>query len=472
MQTHAPSSTRLFALIGFSLTSVILAILVYVSFGGTLPFTPQPYEFSLVIPDSGNLVQGSDVEESGVTIGHVRSITRDGNAALAQVGIDSGDAPVRADTQAILRTKTLLGETYIAISSGTPGSPALPDGARLPSSQVKTAVPLDQFLSGFNPKTLANFRSLFKGLATALHGQPGNFNGSLQRGAPVTSDISDVMQTLGGETGQLQTLFGSTGQMMTALGARAGDLQAAVRAGDAVLTDTASRDRALETTFTELPGFLKQVQSTGNVLTANSSNFNRAMQSLVPVAELITPTLRDAVRYGPALRRLFTDLPATIRAGKTGLPAVSSMISAIPDAFTNLYPALRQLIPLIQLLAAYSEEGVVGPLSNAASALGGIEVGPGGRIIARPSNSLYVSNESIAGWVKRLPTDRSNPYPTPTGTEELGKIGYLKSYDCRNVNNPNYLPPLGSGVPPCLTQGKWTWQGVTAYYPRLQEAKP
>ena len=472
MQTHAPSTARLLRLIAFALTSLVLAIIVYISFHGSTPLRPVGYEFSLRLPDSGNLVPGSDVEIAGVKIGSVEQVQRAGGDAQVTVEIDPQYAPVRSDARAIMRTKTLLGEAYIELSPGTQGAPAIRDGGQLPPSHVLPTVSLDQFLQAFNPSALHNFRAFFSGFASALHGRAGDLNGSLARGAPFSADITGVMQTLSGESSQLQTLFGSAGQMMQALGARVGDLQGAVRAGDEVLTDTADRSRDLEALFRALPPFLTQVRATSDVITAQSGEFNRAMAALVPAGELLAPTLRTVRLDAPPIRQLFERLPTAITAAQRGCPARRAILLAIPSAFDYLYPAARQLIPTIQLLAAYGEEGLVGPMANASSTWNGTEVGPGGRIIARVGGALYASNESIAGYEHRLPTNRANPYFTPDGTAELAKIGALKSYDCRNVHNPEAVPPLGSGVPPCLTQGPWDYNGTTAYYPRLQPAGP
>ena len=76
------------------------------------------------------------------------------------------------------------------------------------------------------------------------------------------------------------------------------------------------------------------------------------------------------------------------------------------------------------------------------------------------------------GWVKRLPTNILNPYVTPGGQLNIAKLGYIKSFDCRNVHNPAYLPALGLGSPPCVQQGPWTFNGKTAFYPRLTLAQP
>jgi phospholipid/cholesterol/gamma-HCH transport system substrate-binding protein len=456
----------------FALACVMLMIIAYISFGGQLPFAPVGYRFELALPDAGNLVQGSDVDIAGVKIGSVVGVRRAGNHALATIELQSQYAPIRSGATAILRTKTLLGEAYVELASGPPSAPVVPDGGQLAATQVRPTVTLDQFLEAFAPSDRQRMDQLFAGLSNALAGQGQSLNDSLGYAAPVAGNLDALLTTLNGETTQLQQLFASSGTVLGALGQRHGDLQAAITAGNEVLGATADRNQQLAATIRALPPFLDQLRSTSQTITADSGDLDRAVAVLRLIAPLIVPALNQINTYVPEFRALFRDLPTTIAAGKLGLPSLTHILSEIPVAFRQLYPTSRQVIPLMQLLATYREEALIAPLSNTASMLNGKTVGPGGKIFSYVRGAVYVSNETPVGWVKRLPTNRSNPYPTPDGYALLGKQGFLDSYDCRNVNNTLFLPPLGTGVPPCKTQGPWDYRGTTAYYPRLQPAPP
>lgn len=190
------------------------------------------------------------------------------------------------------------------------------------------------------------------------------------------------------------------------------------------------------------------------------------------MADRLPTTLNDFDTYVPQFRSLFRALPATVSAAQHGLPALTQILTAVPGAFGPFDATARQLIPIVQLFAAYREEALVAPIANTESVMNHALVGAGGRIVEAGAGALFLSNESFAGWVRRLPTNRENPYPEPDGFADLAKLGYDKSYDCRNIHNPEYLPPLGTGVPPCVTQGPWNYRGTTAYYPRLQPTPP
>ena len=80
------------------------------------------------------LAQQSDVRISGVSVGKVVSVSLDRHTGLtkAVMQIDTQYAPRPADTRAILRQKSLLGETYVELSPGSQTGPKLPDGGTLP----------------------------------------------------------------------------------------------------------------------------------------------------------------------------------------------------------------------------------------------------------------------------------------------------------------------------------------------------
>lgn len=471
METHAQRS-NIFVSAGFGLVCVVLLIIAYTSFGGSVPLAPQGYRFTVPLPNAGNLAAGSEVDIAGVKVGRVESVGVSGGHAIASVELQTAYAPLRTDARAIVRTKTLAGETYLELAPGANNGPVLADGAQLPPRQVSPSVTVDDFLKTFNPATRQQMRQMFAGLASAFGGRAQELNNALGEASPVAGNLATVLQTLDGETIQLQGLFNDSGIVLAALGARRGDLRAAVTAADRVLDATARRNQALMQTVRALPRFLGQLSSTARTLTSDSPDLQRAVGALLPAAAVLPQSLQDFDKYLPQYRSLFNALPATVAAAQRGLPALTRILRAVPGPFRSFYDTARQLIPIVQLFAAYREEAIIGPLANTSSVMNRTLVGQGGFIVHPGAGAFFFSNESLAGWTKRLPTNRENPYPTPDGLGLLAKIGYLKSYDCRHIHNPQLLPPTGTGVPPCVEQGPWTYRGKTARYPRLSPAPP
>jgi phospholipid/cholesterol/gamma-HCH transport system substrate-binding protein len=454
----------------FALGCIVLTIVAYYVFGGALPFAPAGYRVTIPLPEATNLVAGSGVEIAGVKVGKIVAIDRRGNTAAATIEMQSEFAPLRSGATAIARTKTLLGEGYIELAPGPRQAPPVPDGGQLAASHVRRQVDLDQFISTFDPATRARMQQLFVGMARAFDGRSQALNDSLGNAAPFTASLNTVLSTVNGQSQDVQQVISRSADVLGAVGQRAGAVQAAVDAGNQVLSTTARRSRAVAETVSALAPFLTQLHSTADDVTAASPQLNAAVDALLPAAPLLKPALESIDTAAPQFRGLFEQLPSTLSAGRSGLPALTAIIHATRPALAQFYPVARQLIPFMQLFDANSD--IINILANVGSVSSSSYVGPGGLIVGTASGIVSLWNETISGWAKKLPTNRNNPYPKPPDSLlETGQQGVLDAYDCRNIHNPLWLPPTGP-VPPCILQGPWTFDGKSAYYPRLQEAGP
>jgi phospholipid/cholesterol/gamma-HCH transport system substrate-binding protein len=396
------------------------------------------------------------------------SVSRAGNGARITAELNPRFAPLRADATAILRNKSLLGETYLELSPGSNTAPPLADGGVLRAS-ARPQVQLDDVLSTFDPGTRAQLRSLLHGLAAGLSGRAQELNDAIGWAAPASANLASLITVLDGQRAQLQQLISSGGEVLNAVGQRQGVLQSAVNAGQQVLAVTAARNRELAAIVNELPPFLSQLTATAQVADGESGALQRSAVALGPAAIALAPALVHTKALAPHLTNLFGDLPATIAAGRTGLPSLTQILRAARPALDQLWPAARQLLPLLQLLAVY-RDFLVGPIATvgAAGNAGTIE---NGRLIHYANGLLLFWNESVAGYQKSPPTNRQNAYPAPTSLLDIAHGG-LTAWDCDNLGNPLIIPviPPGTGAPPCKVQGPWTFNGISADFPHLTEA--
>lgn len=471
METRTPHWRTLIVSAAFALACVITTGAMLNVFGASLPFAPAGYRITIPLPQAANLVPGSGVQIAGVKIGKVVEVSRAGNHARATIELQTRYAPLHSGATAIARTKTLLGEGYIELAPGPQSAPPIPDRGQLAPANVRSAVQLDEFLSTFGPATRARMRGLFTGLAGALAGQAQSLNDSLGFAAPFTGNLGQTLDALNSQQADLKTMISSSADVLAAVGERQGTLQAAVTAGNQVLDATARRNQALADTIRALPSFLGQLRATSDTVTAASPDLNGAVQALEPIAPLLPGALQTIDAAAPEFRGLFGELPATLAAGRAGLPALTGMIGAARSGFKQFYPTARELIPFMQLMGV--NKNIIDILANVGSVTSGSYVGPGGVVLGYASGLPTIWNETISGWTHKLPTNRQNPYPTPPdGLLDTGRLGVLKSYDCRNTGNPLWLPPIGTGAPPCILQGPWSFNGKSAYYPRLTLAPP
>lgn len=470
MDTRTPHWRSLLVPAGFALACVTLMIATWAAFGGSLPFQAQGYRFYMPLPAATNIYQDTSVRMAGITVGRVINVSRAGAGARALIEISSRYAPLRAGARGVVRSKTLLGEGYIELAPGPRAAPAIPDGGTLARTHVMPTQQLFDVLRIFTPRTRAQIRSTFTGLAAALRGRSGSISSSLAHAAPTFTNLGQIAQTLVQESGSLQSLISDSGTVLSALGTREGVIESAIREGDAALTATARSRQGLRATVAALPPFLTQLRSAATTATAAAPDISAGVAALNRATPELVPALEAIDAAAPVFRTLFERLPAILGDGEQDLPALDRVLAAARPALAPVYTAARQLIPVFALLSA-DRNSVYGSLANAAQIQNGVVTAPGVGEIHYAAGALTLWNETVGGWIKKLPTNRSNPYPAPDTEGDIA-IGGLRAFDCRNTGNPLYLPPTGTGAPHCLLQGPWEFNGKSAYYPRLQEAGP
>ena len=136
MQTTTPSFSRILVMVVFALSCFGLLLFLWLSFGGPIPLKPKGYRVQVGFPEATQLGLEADVRVAGVSVGKLREKKLDPNSnrTLATLEIDRKYAPLRSDTKAILRQKSLLGETYVELTPGS-SKQTIPEGGRLPNGQ-------------------------------------------------------------------------------------------------------------------------------------------------------------------------------------------------------------------------------------------------------------------------------------------------------------------------------------------------
>src|SRR3954471_6884215 len=155
MVKDAPSLGKIAAMVLFALSCLGLLLFLWLAFGGPVPLKPKGYRFHTSFAEAGQLSTEADVRISGVPVGKVKTIEADKKTGRADVTIqlDAKYAPLPADAKAILRQKTLLGETYVELTPGTRHARMIPENGRLAASRVSPTVELDEILSAFDKPT-------------------------------------------------------------------------------------------------------------------------------------------------------------------------------------------------------------------------------------------------------------------------------------------------------------------------------
>jgi phospholipid/cholesterol/gamma-HCH transport system substrate-binding protein len=453
MIKQAPSVGRILTMVAFSLSCFGIVLFLWLSFGGSVPLRPKGYQVNVAFPEATQLAQSAEVRISGVKVGRVRSVEPNKQTGLtdAVLEIDSRFAPIPRDTRAILRQKTLLGETYVEVSPGSPQGPELADGGTLPEGQVAETVELDEILRAFPPETRRQFSVWLDQQGLAVGDNAEAINDSLGLLTPFAEQTDEVLQVLNHQSAETRALVRDTGEVFDALTQRQGQLRELIVNSNRVWETTARRDAELADTFRVLPTFLREGRTTTRRLTEFAKDTNPLIDQLRPAARQLSPALIDLDKLSPDLRALFTDLGPLVRVSRRGLPATEQVLDNTQPLLRRLDPFLRNFTPIVDYLGLYKKE-IAALFANDTAVTQAAE--GNANSITGEVHYLRTQNpenpEVMAGYPSRIASNRSNPYIAPGGYMKLKTEGHLEVYGtqgCGTTPVPATPAPLDPWLP-------------------------
>jgi len=409
MQKQAPTLGRLLVMVGFALSCFGLLLFLWLAFGGPIPFAAKGYQLKANFPDAANLAQQADVRISGVPVGKVTNVQLGpGNTTQATLELDPKYAPLPRDARAILRQKTLLGETYVELTPGTKGD-NLPDGGTLAATQVKPAVQLDQILRTFDAPTRAAFEEWQQSLAGSLAGRGADINATFGNLPAFTEQSNRLLEILNAQNVAVRRLVKNTGVVFDALTSRGTQLSSLIQNANTVFATTAARNTDLQATFVALPTFERESKLTLDALAAFAINTNPLVTQLRPAAQQLSPTLIALAQLANPLNDLFQNLPATISASVQGIPALNTILAELPPVLGQYEAFGRELNPLLAFIGLYKPE-LTAFFANSAAATQAVSPVDGLHYL-RQANPA--SPEDLAAYPHRISSNRNNAYATP-----------------------------------------------------------
>jgi phospholipid/cholesterol/gamma-HCH transport system substrate-binding protein len=513
MQKQAPTLGRLLVMVVFALSCFGLLLFLWLAFGGSIPLQAKGYRFKVRFIEATQLAKEADVRISGVPVGKVKKIdfVRDGRCLPTENGAANGAcseatielrrryAPLPSDARAILRQKTLLGETYVELTPGSPSAAKLKDGGLLPVGNVSRTVELDKIFRAFDDKTRASFQIWMQALAQGTAGRGQDINDAFGQLEPLTEDATRLLNVLDTQRAAVQRLVRNTGEVFTALSERDGQLSSLIRNANVVFQTTAQRNQQLREAFVALPTFERESISTFDRLARFARTTDPLITQLRPAARELSPMLTDLSATAPDLRGFFRGLNPLISASRLGLPALQRFLDELRPVLGEFAPFLRQLEPPLQGLAAYKRE-LTAFFSNVVAATQATDKPPNSPV---PVHYLRSSNpvnpEALAVYPRRLGTNRPNPYefpgafanlsqglpvyeargcgvvPTPTLVTDTSRISaslqtLIEQYVFGQLNNPGPVR-----TPGCVKQGKFPALGAIPEmtdYPHVRALAP
>ena len=480
MTTTSTRPAHVAVMVVFAFSCFGLLLFLWLSFGGAVPLKPKGYRFEVAFSGATTLAEQADVRVAGVSVGKVVGKRRDpaGNRTLATIELEREHAPLDVDARAMLRQKTLLGETYVALEPGTAARPDVDEGGRLPNDAVDETVELDEVLEIFPERTRADFRRWQASSAAVIEGRDRDLNDALGNVAPFADRGADLFTVLDRRRAALRDLVANTGVVFAALTRDEKQLRAFVADTSRWFQATASEKVALGESIRIFPTFLREARATLRRLERFSVDTKPLVDDLGPVARELEPALGDLAAAAPSLQRVSGALPALTDASADGLPAMSRVLRGLEPVLGETGPLLNQLNPLLQWLQ-YNQQVMSDIITVPGSAIGGVRPtsNPNGLGHALPQ-IITTGSQSII-TPQRTSDNRGNAYLRPDAYNfERYKQGYniLPTWDCANAGGEHEArpatTPAGSDDPGCFVQEPFDFKGKRQRFPRVEENMP
>ena len=498
MQKRAPTLGNILVIILFALSCFGLLMFLWESFGGPLPLKPKGYRFQVAFPRTLALAEQSDVRISGVNVGHVISVNlgKEGRTD-ATIEVSEKYAPIKANVHAILRQKTLLGETYVQLIPQGLGGPNLPDGGKLADNQVEHSVTLDDILSAFDAKTRKDFQVWQESVAEGINGKGEAINADFARLQPFSEHTNTLLTLLDSQEGAVKALVRNTGVVFNALASRDHQLEGLIVNGEHTFKAAAEGSQAFANAFRALPAFERNSRIALKELDRFAADASPFLDEFRPAERQLSALLTAAKPFAPQFDKFLTSLGPLTKAAKRGLPDVKKTLDLTTPVLENLRPVLHNLDPFLQFTGEYVPElqaffANLTAASQAAVGNANIEAianqhGPKQHYL---TSMQVLSPESLATYPNRIGTDRSNAYPLPGTYSSLSSgLPVFNASTCAN-SAPSVSGPANETIseeliqqiirfkvanepetankvatPPCNQQGPSSFNGQSSQFP-------
>ena len=475
MQKQAPTLGRLLTMSLFALSCFGLLMFLWLAFGGAIPLKPKGYQFKIAFDEAPLLASQSDVRVAGVQIGKVAKVENSTNASVATLEIDRKFAPLEADTRAVLRNKTVLGQTYVELTLGDKGGEKVPENGLLDARNVEDTVELDEILNTLDPYTRRAYRTWQQGVATAVKDRGPDLNNAIGNLPGFVETGGDLFEALNVQRDALGALVRNTGITFQALTEKETQLRALVENSDTVFTSIQEERENFAELWNVFPTFLRESRLTYARLERFATNTRPLVRDLEPAMRDLRPTLLALSALSPDLKALFTNLDPLITESLKSLPAQREIFVGLRPLLGELGPWLSELNPILDWFGQH-QHTITDLFANLGVATKATTTSRDPRAPGHYLRQFGPSGaETAAIQPNRLSSNRGNTYINPLSLvgPDRAKKGIIDAYDCRNATadgsdkpDPNSGSP--QATPACFNQPPYQFQGKLTKFPHVE----
>ena len=290
-----------------ALILVAIAIIVLLLSGGG-----NSSNYRLLFETGGQLVKGNQVLIGGVPVGSVDSVTLTDNGQ-AQVDI-SVDRPLHQGSTAIVRATSLSGiaNRYVSIQPGPDNNPELASNAIISETDTTSPVDLDELFNTLRGPERQALRNVIQGSATVYAGNGPAANQTYKYLSPSLVATDRLLQELDRDEGTLTDFIVNGASVVSSVAERRADLSSLTQNANVALGAIASENQSFDQALVELPGALRQANTTFHNLRPALDDLDVLVNAAKPATKNLAPFLKQ---LHPVLTRsvpVFRDLNRSV----------------------------------------------------------------------------------------------------------------------------------------------------------------
>lgn len=334
-----------------------LGIFIWFGFTKDIPFR-SGFQLKAVVTDAVSIRANSPVRIAGVNVGTVKSVEPYGDgegpkrASIVTMELKDEALPIHKDATIKIRPRIFLeGNWFVELRPGTPASPELSSGDKLPITQAAAPVQFEQLLTTLQSDTRKDLQALLVGYGTALTHEPVGAENADQdpmvRGKTAAEALNMSLDTAG------PALRGTAAVNEALLGQNTGDLSK-------LIASTARVTRALGEDTDALKGLVTNLNRTTGALADERENLGRSIALLGPTVEHGKEAFTAIDAALPDVRALALELvpgvkesPATIDASLPWIKQATALVGK-----DELGGVAAELAPTTKSLAAQFDENL------------------------------------------------------------------------------------------------------------------
>ncbi|BBX26234.1 MCE family protein [Mycolicibacterium alvei] len=241
-----------------------------------LPFLTAPQTYSAYFAEAGGLIEGSDVQVSGLEVGTVTGVVLDGSRVLVTFKVDR-DVRLGDRSEAAVKTKALLGNKTLEVAPRGEG-------------RLSAPIPLERTTSAYQlPDAIGDLAATISGLDTgqlsdSLETLAQTFSHTPPHVTVAVQGVARLSRTLNERDGQLRSLLSNANRVTTVLAERRDQIVGLVADTNALLAELARQGTALEQVSVHVSAVSRQIQG---FIDENRNSLRPALEKLNGVLAIV-----------------------------------------------------------------------------------------------------------------------------------------------------------------------------------------